>query len=108
MVNSGTMLIVDDDPAIRKMMATVISSYSKSYKIATDGLEALELIKKNDIDIVISDIKLSNFSRRTFNLSKSIGCPPFEYFLKGLKPPANNPKAILLLNWLTVSDSKVI
>ena len=58
MVNPETILIVDDDPAIRKMMVNVISSYSKSYKIATDGLEALEFIKKNNIDIVISDIKL--------------------------------------------------
>lgn len=29
MVNSGTILIVDDDPAIRKMMANVISILKK-------------------------------------------------------------------------------
>jgi response regulator RpfG family c-di-GMP phosphodiesterase len=73
MVNPETILIVDDDPAIREMMANVISSYSKSYKIAADGLEALEFIQKNNIDIVISDINLPKLDGLTLlNRTKEI------------------------------------
>lgn len=54
------ILIVDDETLIRN----VIKEYSvnEGYKIfeASDGLEAIEMVKKNNIDLVVLDVMMPN------------------------------------------------
>lgn len=54
-------MIVDDEPIIRKGIASFIQWDSLDCEVtqdATNGLEAIELIKANPPDIIISDIKM--------------------------------------------------
>ena len=52
------VLIVDDDPAIRKSMSDFIEYSGYKSLQAESGLKALELLKVNHVDVVITDIMM--------------------------------------------------
>jgi two-component system, cell cycle response regulator len=52
----ASVLIVDDDPAIRKSMCDFIEFSGYKALQAGSGLDALEILKVNHVDIVITDI----------------------------------------------------
>lgn len=54
------ILIIEDEKSIRSVLKNILEDEDKSFKIdeAEDGEEAIELIKENDYDLVISDIKM--------------------------------------------------
>lgn len=55
------VLIVDDEAVIRKGLQCFVNWEDLDCRIvceATNGIEAIECLKKNDIDIVISDIRM--------------------------------------------------
>jgi|SRR5690606_18712506 len=51
------VLIVDDNALNRKVFENIIG-YSYHYEVATNGLEAIDLIKKQRFDIVLMDIQM--------------------------------------------------
>lgn len=57
------ILIVEDEAAIRRVLSKILLEEDENYQIdeATDGLEALEKIKKEDFDLVLCDIKMPKF-----------------------------------------------
>ena len=59
------ILIVDDDPITLKMIGQYL--FSEGYDIVTaiDGFNALEKIKKNKMDLIISDVMMPNLSGLT-------------------------------------------
>jgi len=52
------VLIVDDDPAIRKSMGDFIEFSGYKSLLAESGINALELLKVNHVDVVITDIMM--------------------------------------------------
>ena len=54
------ILIIEDEAAIRRVLKKIISEESSSYEVfeAADGMEGIELIKENDYDLVLCDIKM--------------------------------------------------
>lgn len=55
------ILVVDDEKIVRLALKTIIGNHEDRFQItgeASDGLMALELIKKQSIDIVITDLKM--------------------------------------------------
>ena len=56
--NSEHILIVDDEPLIRKSLNEVLRLEGYKVSMAASGNEALEKIKQNTVNIVISDIKM--------------------------------------------------
>ena len=54
------ILIIEDEAAIRRVLTKIISEESNTYKVyeAIDGVEGVELIKENDYDLVLCDIKM--------------------------------------------------
>ena len=54
------ILIIEDENAIRRVLGKILSEESKDYNVseAVDGLEGIELIKDNDYDLVLCDIKM--------------------------------------------------
>ena len=54
------ILVIEDEAAIRRVLKKIISEENDSYQVeeAEDGLIGLDLIKKNDYDLVLCDIKM--------------------------------------------------
>ena len=52
------VLVADDEPVIRDGFAEFLRHFGLEVDTAEDGEQAIELIKKNDYDLVISDIKM--------------------------------------------------
>ncbi len=54
------ILIIEDEPAIRRVLKKIISEENDTYEVeeAEDGLEGVNLITKNDYDLVLCDIKM--------------------------------------------------
>ncbi|MEG1540850.1 MAG: response regulator transcription factor, partial [Oscillospiraceae bacterium] len=53
------VLIVDDDPAVQKMLFKVMKSNGLEAFTASDGAEALELVRKNVYQLILMDINMS-------------------------------------------------
>ena len=52
------VLIVDDEPAVRKLLATLLSQAGIFSKAAANPREALDLLEHNTFDAVISDLRM--------------------------------------------------
>ena len=54
------ILIIEDEATIRRVLSKIISEESDSYQVegAEDGLLGIEMIKNNDYDLVLCDIKM--------------------------------------------------
>ncbi|MCB1172747.1 MAG: response regulator [Leptospiraceae bacterium] len=55
---SKTILITDDDPGIRQLLCQELSD--KNYKVleAENGIEAIQILKKESVDLIILDIMM--------------------------------------------------
>ncbi|WP_071435478.1 response regulator transcription factor [Bacillus kwashiorkori] len=52
------ILVVDDDASIRKLIKLYLINDGYSVDIASDGIEALQLLEKNEYDLIILDIMM--------------------------------------------------
>ncbi len=54
------ILIIEDEAAIRRVLKKIITEESDKYQVeeAEDGLSGIEMIKNNDYDLVLCDIKM--------------------------------------------------
>jgi ATP-dependent Lon protease len=57
-----TFLVVDDEELMRYLVASYLSKLGHSCFTAADGVDALEKMKKNKIDAVITDIKMNRMN----------------------------------------------
>jgi DNA-binding NtrC family response regulator len=58
MKNVVTILVVDDDTRMRSLLQGILERDGYSVLTARDGAEALELIHRRKVDIVISDMTI--------------------------------------------------
>lgn len=58
MSEEGTVLIVDDDEAVRKVLSRDLSRLGYSCATAGDGREALEKLRVNDFDVALIDLRM--------------------------------------------------
>ncbi|QJP34864.1 sigma-54-dependent Fis family transcriptional regulator [Nonlabens sp. Ci31] len=56
----ANILLIEDESAIRRVLGKILTEESKDYVVteAVDGLEGIELIRDNDYDLVLCDIKM--------------------------------------------------
>ena len=57
---SAIILVVDDDELVRKTLSILVSSLGYQCLLASDGLEAVEVLKSTRCDLVLSDIIMPN------------------------------------------------
>lgn len=76
------ILIVEDEKAIRNVLKNILLEESNSYTIeeAENGLEALEKLKTNEFDLIISDIKMPKMDGIEL-LKKTLEIHPMATFL---------------------------
>lgn len=61
-----TILIVEDDPVLQKMYTEKFNFEGFNVLNARDGIEALNVATKNDLDIILLDIMLPRMSGTDF------------------------------------------
>ena len=54
------ILIIEDEASIRRVLVKILTEENKQYEVfeAEDGLAGMELIKKEDFDLILCDIKM--------------------------------------------------
>lgn len=57
-----TILVVDDEIALAEVLANILEYYGYAVLTAADGLEALNIVKQNQIDLIISDYMMPRFN----------------------------------------------
>lgn len=55
-----TVLVVDDHPINRSLLADQLKSIGFNIVLAEDGLIALDCVRQNNIDIVLTDVNMPN------------------------------------------------
>ncbi len=53
-----TILVVDDEEDIRDFLKDVLSDFCENIVLASDGMDAVSVLQKRKIDLVITDIKM--------------------------------------------------
>jgi two-component system, OmpR family, KDP operon response regulator KdpE len=56
----GNILVVDDEPQITRVLKTTLSSQGYGVRTASDGDEALQMLKEWTPDLVITDLRMPN------------------------------------------------
>lgn len=64
------VLVVDDHPINRRLLADQLNLLGYRCKTASDGVDALGVLKKNPIDIVLSDVNMPNMDG--YSLTRNI------------------------------------
>lgn len=54
----GSILVIDDETAVLEMIVDALTIAGFQVNSATDGLEALQLIRKQDFDLVVTDVNM--------------------------------------------------
>ena len=62
MFEGKTILVVDDEPDLREITSFELEYNGASVITAAGGYEALDIIKKNKINLVISDVRMPDGS----------------------------------------------
>lgn len=68
--NPYTILVVDDNPDLTDFLKKSLGEYFKRVIIASDGVEALQLIKSHTPDIIVSDVMMPRMNG--YELCKNI------------------------------------
>jgi len=70
-----TILVVDDEELLRNLIVTFLSTLGHSCVTAIDGVDALDKLKGNKIDAVVTDLKMPNMDGITLTCEISIRYP---------------------------------
>ncbi len=54
----GRILVVDDEPHIRRVLTAVLTGFGYDVSTANDGLQGLEVLKEAEVDLVILDFMM--------------------------------------------------
>lgn len=52
------ILLIDDEAEIRDLLAAQLLADNRTFLMASNGLEAIEILKNNEIDLIISDMAM--------------------------------------------------
>lgn len=63
------ILLVEDDEKLNKLFYTVLSKQGFNIYSAHDGVEAFDIMEKNHVDLIISDIMMPNMDGYEFTES---------------------------------------
>lgn len=70
MKSTTTILIVDDEPVMQSLLEKILAREGYKTFIAGDGVAALEILDKESVSLVLSDIKMPGMNG--FELLKEI------------------------------------
>jgi EAL domain-containing protein (putative c-di-GMP-specific phosphodiesterase class I) len=88
---SKSVLVVDDETGMLRMLKTALNHYGFVTDEASDGREALELVRKKSFDVIVSDINMPRY-------------PGLE-FLRGVREHDADVPVIMMTGKPTVESS---
>jgi len=65
-MSKGSVLVVDDDAEVRVTIADVVQSLGYSCLTASDGFEALDILKDSAFEVIVSDIHMPRLNGLDF------------------------------------------
>ncbi|MFN6205698.1 MAG: response regulator, partial [Planctomycetota bacterium] len=72
-----SVLVVDDEEDIRLILQRILTSQSAQVAVAANGFDALDILRRNPYDLVLSDIKMPGLSGfQLFEEVKKLPRPP--------------------------------
>ena len=60
-----TVLVVEDEPAVREVVADLLQDEGYAVRQAADGLEAIAELEVDDVDLVLSDVQMPRLDGRS-------------------------------------------
>ena len=60
--NGISILVVDDEPAYRKVMKRLLINEGHRVTLAEDGIDGLRILKNKEFDMVLTDINMPNMN----------------------------------------------
>ena len=58
----GRILVVDDEQNIRTVLRTLLSRLGYEVSVAVDGRDALDFVQRNEVDLVLTDLRMPKLS----------------------------------------------
>lgn len=68
-------LVVDDEPAIRKLLSKILSEAGHVVDMAENGKHALQMLNKTNYDLIISDVNMPEMDGISFYRALSENLP---------------------------------
>lgn len=68
-------LVVDDEPAIRKLLSGILSEAGHDVDMAENGKDALQMLNKTNYDLIISDVNMPEMDGISFYRAISENLP---------------------------------
>ena len=65
MKRQPTVLIVDDEPGLRRVLGRAFALHGFQALMASSGEEAAEVLKTHDVDAILMDLRMPGMSGRT-------------------------------------------
>lgn len=91
------IMVVEDDPHARKLMETVLSRYGYNPIPAQDGVEALEIMDHNHVDLIVLDIMMPRMDGYEFtNTLRTSGCNIPILMVTARETPADKHRGFLI------------
>jgi signal transduction histidine kinase/CheY-like chemotaxis protein len=90
----GTVLLADDDPAFRQLLAGMLTGIAAQVVQAGDGRQALALVKENAVDLVLADMRMPGLDGSALLARLPAGVPAIIVTGADVPPP---PRAAALL-----------
>jgi len=59
MITNRTILLIDDEPQIRRVLRTSLSAQGANVMDVQNGEEALELLREKTVDLILLDMNMS-------------------------------------------------
>ncbi|MBL8259076.1 MAG: SpoIIE family protein phosphatase [Candidatus Competibacteraceae bacterium] len=77
--SSNHILVVDDDPAMLRIITAMLRQWRYETRVARDGLEAWEIVQHGDIRLVISDWMMPGLNGP--DLCRRVRATPFDNYI---------------------------
>ena len=91
------ILVAEDDPSTRKLMAAVLTRYGYTPYTACDGIEALEVLDKTHIDLIVLDLMMPRMDGYTFTETlRRSGCEIPILMVTAKESPADKKRGFII------------
>ena len=91
------VLVVDDEPVIRELLAMFLEDEGYTVRQACDGLEALREVDTDEVDLVLSDVKMPRLDGVTLAHRLAARDPPVPIVLMSAVAPQGIPAEVPFL-----------